>query len=768
MKISKRALVLVLLVLALAWGGYALLRKQTVLAGGHREPLNVILISIDTVRDDALSLYNPTGGAPTPNLDRIAEKSYLFTDMISQVPFTLPSHCTMLTGTYPMKHLVQENIKTKLADSAVTLAEVFKQNGYTTAGFIGSIVLASSVGIGQGFDTYEDLFTLTDMKFADLGGVQKSADDVYNEFNNWYSKKSPGKYFAFVHFYDAHAPYDPPEGFVPEQTTPRSMYEGELRYVDSVIGKMYDMLTARGAWEDTLLVITGDHGEMLGEHQEMGHGYFIYQPALKVPLVIVLPHQDRKVVIEKTAQIVDIMPTILQLVGMDVPKTVQGSSLLPLIEGRDDGPRYAYSESLSGSQTFGTAPLRSIQDSTYKYIDTARPELYDIRVDPGEDNNLFSQKTDLAQKMKAKLQEVMSRYSADVKEASEERKLSPEEAEQLASLGYIGGSGAATEVNLSKDPKDFIEYWTDNSKMNTLLKDGNYQECLDMAQKMRKADALAVTAQIFEARCFLGVNQNQKAVVVIEDALKKDPENSQAKSAAADAYAKTGQIDKAAVLYKDLVETQKSMIALQNYAKNMLNLGRKEDVMSYLQQIGKEGKLTEKYDEVVGEIYVSLKENEKARPYLVRSIKNHPDGYQAYALLASVMDAQGDTQGALSLMLNAGPGMDQVDFLLQLGVLYHKVGQPDQEIETFRKLVRLHPKDPRGYFYLGKALLDRGGEYDRVIELASRGLELKPAPQYQIFGNYLMADAYTNLGMRGKAEPFYAKAKEISSLEKKH
>jgi len=727
---------------------------------------NLILISIDTVRDDALGLYNPKG-APTPALDRISSNSYTFTDVISQVPFTLPSHCTMLTGTYPMKHLVQENTRSSLPESAITLAEVLKQNGYATAGFIGSIVLGSSVGIGQGFDTYEDLFTLSDVKFADLGGIQKSAAEVYSSFRTWYDKKAPGKYFAFLHFYDAHAPYEPPDPYVPEIITPMSMYQGELRYVDSVIGKLFDEMNDKKVWEDTVLVITGDHGEMLGEHREMGHGYYIYQQALRVPLIVVLPGKKGKTSIEKPVQLVDLMPTILDILQIETPKVVQGVSMMPLIDGKQTGPRFAYSESLSGTQTFGTASLRSIQDATYKYIDTARPELYDIRTDKLEENNLFEQKKDLAAKMKSALQNVMTRYSADVKETAEERKLSPEESEKLAALGYIGGSAASPEVNLTKDPKDYIEYWTDTSKLNTFLKDGKFQECLELTGRMRAADALSVTAQIFEARCFHGIGESQKSIAILEDVLKKDPENSQAISAAADAYTRVGQPDKAIALYKQMVEKQRSMLALQNYARHMMALGRKQEVLDYVEKLQKAGKLTEKEDEVVGEIFVNIKEIEKARPFLTRAVENHPDGYKAYALLASVMDMQGETAPALALLEGARDRFDQVEFLLQLGLLYHKTGQPERELETFRKMVQTHPKDPRGFFYLGKVLMDRGDNFQKVLELAKRGLELKPAPQFQVFGNYLMADAYTNLGMDAEAQSFYAKAKEISATEKK-
>jgi arylsulfatase A-like enzyme/lipopolysaccharide biosynthesis regulator YciM len=727
-----------------------------------KKDYNLVLISIDTVRDDALGLYNPQG-APTPSLNRIAANGYVFVDVIAQVPFTLPSHTTMLTGTYPMKHLVQENINGLVGDKALTLAEVLKQNGYQTAGFIGSIVLASTVGINQGFDTYDDVFTLSDIKFADLGGVQKTADEVYQSFQTWFGKKPPGKFFAFVHFYDAHIPYEPPAAFTPEKITRDSMYKGELQYVDSVIGKLYDALAQEGVWENTVLVITGDHGEMLGEHGELGHGYFVYQEALKVPLIIVLPERVTKTVIPGPAQIVDVMPTILELLGIEIPREVQGRSLAPLMKGESPSSRIAYSESLSGTTTFGTAPLRSVQDATYKYIDSARPELYEIRMDASEQKNLYEQKKELAARMKTKLDDFLKRYSADPEEEAEERKLSAEEAEQLAALGYISGGSTAPEVSLSKDSKDYIEYWTDLSKLNAFLKDGNYEECLALTGKLRAADAFPVTAQIFEARAYIGVKQYPKAIEMLEEILKKDKEDSQAINTLAEAYEKAGNLEKAASIYKQLVESQDSILALQNYARRMNQLGKKEEALSYMEQTIQAGKFSEKHDEAIGETYVGLKEYDQARPYLMKAIERNPQAYKAYTLLANVLDSKGDKTAALTLLEGVKDRFEQPDFLTELGILYHKTGDLQKEFETFRRMIRLHPKDARGYFYVAKIMLDRGGDFNAVLKLAEKGLELKPNPEYQIFGNYLMADAYTNLGMPEKAGPFYAKAEKISA-----
>lgn len=354
---------------------------------------NVILISIDTVRADYLQIYNPEG-APTPNLRKMADNGYLFANAIAQVPFTLPSHCTMLTGTYPMKHLVQENIATRLADEALTLAEVLKSQGYETAGFIGSLVLESGTGIEQGFDIYDDVFVRENRIVEDRSGIQKDAGTVKRSFLRWLDqRKTSSPFFSFIHFYDPHTPYDPPAPFRPNVQEPKALYRGELQYVDSIIGELMEELTRRNLLDRTILIVTGDHGEMLGEHGENGHGFFIYQEAVRIPLLFSFPERKKGKSAE-VVELVDLMPTILDLLEIQIPQSVQGKSFAQTFQGTSWKSDVGYSESLTAAQHFGAAPLRSIQDTRYKYIDSPQPELYDLRADAAEQTNLATQKRD--------------------------------------------------------------------------------------------------------------------------------------------------------------------------------------------------------------------------------------------------------------------------------------------------------------------------------------------------------------------------------------
>ena len=250
----------------------------------------MVLISIDTLRADYLHLYD-SKGIQTPNLESLAAEGVVFERAISQIPYTLPSHGSMLTGLYPVAHGVKDNVHDVLPKSIPTLAEKFKQAGYQTGGFIGSMVLAKQTGLARGFDYYDDYFSRADVRAEDLGGIERRADEVLGSFQNWFNKRNPQQnYFAFLHFYDPHSPYDPPAEFRPSGNDMKDLYKGEIRYVDSVLGKLFSYLKQQNSWNDTIVLVTSDHGEMLGEHGELGHGFFVYQPALLVPLLIHTPN----------------------------------------------------------------------------------------------------------------------------------------------------------------------------------------------------------------------------------------------------------------------------------------------------------------------------------------------------------------------------------------------------------------------------------------------------------------------------------------------
>jgi choline-sulfatase len=293
---------------------------------------NVLLISIDTLRADHLGAYGfprPT----TPNIDAVAREGVLFKNARTPVPMTLPAHVSLLTGTLPPTHGLRDNLANRLPDASLTLAEMLKPRGFTTGAIVSSFVLDRRFGTSQGFDSYDDRFQAVH-KIGDLN--ERKGDETTRLAREWLDEHKEQPFFLFVHFYDPHDPYEPPEPFASQWS--EHPYEGEVAFADACVGQVLEKLRQLGLYEDTLIVIVGDHGEMLGEHGELNHGFFIYEGALRVPLVVRVPRAraaPRQV--DLPVSLIDVVPTVVSLVGAEVPKEVQGVDLSPWIAGRGAG-----------------------------------------------------------------------------------------------------------------------------------------------------------------------------------------------------------------------------------------------------------------------------------------------------------------------------------------------------------------------------------------------------------------------------------------------
>jgi len=423
---------------------------------------DVILITVDTLRADHLGCY---GYKPiqTPNIDKLAESGARFATVVAQVPLTFPSHCSILTGTYPMFHKVRDNMGYRLDPSKTTLAEILRTNGYQTGAFVGSFVLDSRFGLGRGFDTYYDHFNTEKNPdgFLMPGQLERRAEVVLNQAMQWIGSIPPqAPFFAWIHLFDPHEPYDPPVPFKSQYKS--SPYDGEIAYVDQQIGRLVSFLNSRELYERTLLVLTSDHGESFGEHQEFKHGYFIYDTTLLVPLLIKPPRQVFKsVVVNEQVRLVDIAPTILQMSGLPKGPDMQGMGLLGLLMGRQKAPQLeAYSETFYPTR-FGASSLRSLRRPGIKLIEAPRPELYNLNQDSKEVTNIYTQNRALANQLKSRLAEITNSFRDKGPSKEPQLTMSSEELEKLRALGYVGGSvqSAPAEPGTSSlpDPKDRLE-----------------------------------------------------------------------------------------------------------------------------------------------------------------------------------------------------------------------------------------------------------------------------------------------------------------------
>ena len=332
-------------------------------ARGVERP-NVILMTLDTTRADHLGCYG-YGPAKTPTLDALARGGVLFTQASSVAPLTQPAHSSIMTGMYPTHHGVRVNGNAALGLEQRTIAEALSEKGYKTGAFIGAFVLDGRWGLSQGFQLYDDRFDLETYKHLDLASVQRPADKVMDAALSWLESQQSSPFLAWIHFYDAHSPYEPPEPFLSEHRAegPAGLYDGEIAFVDQQVGRCVSWLKAKGLDRKTVLVIIGDHGEGLGSHGEGTHGYFVYDYALRVPFLISAPFPELAgVVVDSQVSAVDVFPTVLALAGIDAGPPVQGRSLLPLmLPPRPDAPAYAYGASYGfGAPVFSTFPTTTI------------------------------------------------------------------------------------------------------------------------------------------------------------------------------------------------------------------------------------------------------------------------------------------------------------------------------------------------------------------------------------------------------------------------
>jgi arylsulfatase A-like enzyme len=476
----------------------------------------VILISIDTLRADHLSAYGYTK-IRTPNIDSLGDKGTIYLRIDAQVPLTLPSHTSLLTSTYPFANRVQANAE-NLPPGAVTLASVLRASGYRTGAFIGSIILDKRYGLDQGFDDYDSPFQTSGTQPPNpySARVRRDAALVTRAARQWIGEHRGEPVFAFLHFYDVHTPYTLPQ--VASLTPTVAGYDAELAYVDQTIGRFRDALARDGLWDKALVILLADHGESLGDHGETNHGYFIYESTMHVPLIIHWPAGAAKYPerIGEQGGLIDVAPTILDFLHIAIPPSFAGASLLP---GR--GERTVYGESVYAQETFGWAALRSLEAGTYKYIDAPKAELYDLAKDPGERMNLLPAHPAEARSLKAKLGELMARYTA--KPLSSAPEIPAHTRALLGSLGYTAGGRQAPRAQPA-DPKDKLAEQEAYENGLALLYSGQYEKAILTLQRIVTQDTRNLPALCALGETYRRTGNLARALALWQQALERDPE----------------------------------------------------------------------------------------------------------------------------------------------------------------------------------------------------------------------------------------------------
>jgi arylsulfatase A-like enzyme/Tfp pilus assembly protein PilF len=719
-------------------------------------------VSIDTLRADHLGCYGYPA-ARTPRLDGLAARGLRFAQATTVVPLTLPAHSSLMTATFPSFHGVRDNGGFYLGDDQLTLAEVLREKGFRTGGFVGSFVLDRRWGIAQGFERFFDEFDL--QKFDQAAGmdvIQRPGAEVVDQALAWLGSDRRKPFFAWVHLYDPHTPYNAPQPF--RSHFPASAvgaYDAEIESSDSQVGRLLDALDLDGRLDETLVVVTGDHGEMLGEHGEQTHGFFIYDAAVRIPLILAGPGIPARTISEQV-RIVDVMPTSLALLGVATPKDVQGASLLPLARG-ERLDLVAQSESWYPRYHYGWSELRSIQDGRYKYIRAPRPELYDLTTDVREERDLATQDATRAASFDRALGDFIARTTSETA-AKGPKPVDSETEERLMALGYVGSSVSARhlEERPRGDPKDKIALYNLLKQAGTSSLEGRTDEAIAKVKQ-----ALAADPEIIEGYTLLGnfykkAKRPDDAITAYRQALARDPEHQGALFSLAVSYKEQGRLEEARVGLERARELDprngRVLLALADLWMRKREPAKAEAVMlDALERKVDEHRILLK----LGEAYIEAKRIDDAEKTLLRALDLKPDLETARYNLGLVYEEKGDAEKAIVAYegeIRQNPKAYRACF--NLAKLLQKAGRREEALGRFRRVVEIQPEFGTGHLYLAKALLD-SGDLRGAEEWARKGLASKPDADIAPLGHYVLADVYNRMGRPGDAEREVAAAKRL-------
>jgi len=482
----------------------------------RKQPLSVLLITLDTTRADRLGCYGYDAGH-TPALDRLASEGLRFTEAFTHVPLTLPSHASLLTGLLPPEHGLRDNGRGRLNDNVQSIAETLKARGYRTGAFLASFVLDRQFGLAQGFDVYDDRMS-PPARGDNVFDRENRADIVCDRALAWLQEHAEGPFFCWVHFFDPHDPYDPPE---PYRTQYRDLYDGEIAFMDSQVARLLEAIEREDLAETTLVIACADHGEAFGEHGETGHGVLVYGETMHVPLLLRLPGLVPRGNSDRLVGLTDIPATILDVLGV----RRHGFAGVSALSAPDDSAA-CYGESLFSYHTYGWAPLYSLTGTRWKYIQAPAPELYDLANDPGEQRNLAGTEGAVLVRHKSTLRQLRASMQAGRTDTVE---LDPEAVAKLRSLGYLGGTSSVQPPEESgdlRDPKTVVaSVHGICTRARVLIKQGRNAEAVQILKPILELspESQALHENLVEA--FLNLGKPLSARPHIETILAMDPDN---------------------------------------------------------------------------------------------------------------------------------------------------------------------------------------------------------------------------------------------------
>lgn len=614
---------------------------------------NVVLITIDTLRPDHLHCYG-YDKIQTPNIDSIAADGVRFEDAFTPIPITLPSHSVMLTGTYPMLSGMHDFSGNNLSPDQPTLATELRARGYDTGAVIAAAVLDRRFGLNHGFDFYYDHFDFSRLAETNLDLMERPANQVIDQALAWLARPRKKPLFLWVHLYDPHHPYKPPAPF--DEQYKSNLYDGEIAFTDTQLGRLLRYLKEHGLYNQTLLVVSGDHGEGLGEHGEKTHGFFIYNSTLHVPLIIKPPEWEKpaRKVRSDQVSLVDLMPTMLGLLKLPVPPRVQGKNLAEkLLQGGELRGSPLYSETYLPRIHFNWSELRGLAVPGYHFIDGPKAELYDLSHDPHELSNLYAEKQAVSGELRDQLTSVVRQYTSE-HQLAQKSLLDPELARRLQALGYAAfAAGESSPVSDPKlpDPKDRIQVYETVSEAIDDSQHGRFQESITKLKTVLPTEENSVPIHYL-----LGLN-----------------------------YYRTRDFENA------VTEFKKALALSPNYMLATFNLGL---------------------------AYAALGNDEDSIPYLKRTLELDPTNFSAaFDLGVAYLHKEMFPESTEAFRRSVTIYPDFAPGYKALGEMLVYQGKIDEGLKALRTAVRLAPGDARNHEALAKALQAKGLNAEAAVEM---------------------------------------------------
>jgi arylsulfatase A-like enzyme/Tfp pilus assembly protein PilF len=688
---------------------------------------HLVLVTIDTLRADRLGIYgNPR--ALTPRLDRIAREGAWAHEATAHVPLTRPSHVSLFTGRLPFETGIRDNVSPAVVPETPLLAATLKAKGFATGAFVSSVVLDPSSGLNRGFDTYSAAFEGRGGEAQFLSTVQKKGHLTTAEAIAWLEatrkpgtaaakgapSKAPGagvaadRVFLWLHLYDPHDPYEPPEPYATRYAD--RPYDGEVAFADELVGRLDDALLRLGLREETLLVVTADHGEGLGEHGETLHGFFTYQTTLRIPFLVRGPGIKAGTELRSTVRLVDVYPTVLDLLGLEAPPgaALAGADLASALRGTASVPEpTTYAESLVPLLHFGWSDLRVLREGRWKYIQAPRSELYDLVTDPGEKTNLLAAGAlgapapgDLTSRGAA-MRGALGRFLDAERKAgalgTNTAAVPPELLEKLGALGYVGGGAPAETSTPGADPKDKVEdFRIANSEIREgLLRfhDNDYRQSVSHFETVLRRGISSFEVHFYLARSLAALGRQREAATHFEEAVRRQPAQATAWEGLADSRAATG--DRTA--------------ALEALRRGQAALPQDAGLRFAEAQLLKgQGRLAE------------------ARAAYEVALPLAPKNARARAQFGELLRDLGDLEAAIRAQREAVElEPTNASYWNSLGMTLGGNGRLDEAAQAFREALRLNDKNHHHPFNLGLALV-RLGRAQEARPYFEQALALEP------------------------------------------